>query len=43
MLSLLIAIPLGIAQAVKRNTIGDNVTTLAFVLYAMPPFFLGSS
>jgi len=36
-----IAIPLGIFQAVRRNTIGDNVaTTLAFVTYAMPPFFL---
>ncbi|MGH2927064.1 MAG: ABC transporter permease, partial [Solirubrobacteraceae bacterium] len=31
-----------IAQAVRRNTIGDYaVTTLTFVLYAMPPFFLG--
>ncbi len=41
-LSLLIAIPIGIAQAVRRNTIGDYaVTTLTFVLYAMPPFFLG--
>jgi peptide/nickel transport system permease protein len=34
--------PLGIAQAVKRNSIGDyTLTTLTFVLYAMPPFFLG--
>jgi peptide/nickel transport system permease protein len=41
-LSLLIAIPLGIAQAVKRNTVGDyTVTTLNFVLYSMPSFFLG--
>ncbi|MGH2856118.1 MAG: ABC transporter permease [Solirubrobacteraceae bacterium] len=41
-LSLLIAMPIGIAQAVRRNTIGDYaVTTLTFVLYAMPPFFLG--
>ena len=41
-LSLLIAIPLGIAQAVRRNSIGDYaMTTLTFVLYAMPPFFLG--
>jgi peptide/nickel transport system permease protein len=40
-LALLIAIPLGIYQAVKRNTLGDNVaTTLAFVTYAMPDFFL---
>ena len=42
MLSLLIAIPVGIAQAVRRNSIGDYaMTTLTFVLYAMPPFFLG--
>jgi peptide/nickel transport system permease protein len=41
-LSLIIAIPLGIAQAVKRNTIGDyTVTTLNFILYSMPSFFLG--
>jgi peptide/nickel transport system permease protein len=41
-LSLLIAMPLGIAQAVRRNSVGDYaVTTLTFVLYAMPPFFLG--
>ena len=40
-LAVIIAIPLGIFQAVRRNTIGDNVaTTLAFVTYAMPPFFL---
>jgi peptide/nickel transport system permease protein len=40
-LALLLAIPLGIYQAVKRNTLGDNVaTTLAFVTYAMPDFFL---
>src|SRR3974390_2182983 len=41
-LSLLIALPVGIAQAVKRNSIGDYaMTTITFVLYAMPPFFLG--
>jgi peptide/nickel transport system permease protein len=41
-LSLIIAIPLGIAQAVKRNTVGDyTVTTLNFILYSMPSFFLG--
>ena len=40
-LALLIAVPLGIYQAVRRNTLGDNVaTTLAFVTYAMPDFFL---
>jgi len=39
--AVVIAVPLGIYQAVKRNTIGDNVvTSLAFVTYAMPVFFL---
>ncbi len=34
--------PLGIFQAVKRNTISDNtVTSAAFIAYAMPSFFLG--
>jgi peptide/nickel transport system permease protein len=42
LLSLLIAIPIGIAQAVRRNSFGDYAwTTTTFVLYAMPPFFLG--
>jgi peptide/nickel transport system permease protein len=37
-----IAVPLGIYQAVRRNTVGDNIlTSLAFVTYAMPVFFLG--
>jgi peptide/nickel transport system permease protein len=41
-LSLVIAIPLGIAQAVKRNSIGDYAaTTVNFILYSMPSFFLG--
>ncbi len=40
-LSILIAIPMGIYQAIQRNTIGDGiVTTGAFVTYAMPDFFL---
>jgi len=40
-LAVVIAIPLGIYQAVRRNTLGDNVVTaLAFVTYAMPVFFL---
>jgi len=42
MLSLVIAIPLGIAQAVKRNSVGDYAaTSLNFTLYSMPSFFLG--
>ena len=40
-LSVVIAVPLGIYQAIRRNTIGDGVvTTGAFVTYAMPDFFL---
>ena len=40
--AIVIAVPLGIYQAVRRNTVGDNVlTSLAFVTYAMPVFFLG--
>ena len=34
--------PLGIFQAVKRNSLGDNVvTSAAFILYSMPVFALG--
>jgi peptide/nickel transport system permease protein len=41
LLAVLIAVPVGIYQAVRRNTLGDNVVTaLAFVTYAMPVFFL---
>ena len=41
-LSLVIAIPLGIAQAVKRNSIGDYAaTSINFTLYSMPSFLLG--
>jgi peptide/nickel transport system permease protein len=41
LLSLIIAIPLGIYQAVKRNTVGDNLaTSAAFTAYAMPDFLL---
>jgi peptide/nickel transport system permease protein len=41
-LSVVIAIPLGVYQAVRRNTIGDYVATgVAFSVYAMPVFFLG--
>jgi peptide/nickel transport system permease protein len=35
-------LPLGIFQAVKRNSLGDNIaTSAAFILYSMPSFFLG--
>jgi peptide/nickel transport system permease protein len=41
-LAVVIALPLGIFQAVKRNSLGDNIaTSLAFILYSMPSFFLG--
>jgi peptide/nickel transport system permease protein len=41
-LAVIIAIPLGIFQAARRNTLGDNaLTSLAFVTYAMPVFLLG--
>ncbi len=40
--AVVIAIPLGIFQAVKRNSIGDNLlTSAAFITYSMPVFFLG--
>lgn len=41
-LSILIAIPLGIFQAVKRNSVGDQaITAVAFTTYSMPQNFLG--
>ncbi|MFY9929446.1 MAG: ABC transporter permease [Streptosporangiaceae bacterium] len=40
-LAVLLAVPLGIFQAVKRNTWGDNVaTSITFTAYAMPDFLL---
>ena len=42
LLAIVIALPLGIFQAVKRNSLGDNVfTSAAFILYSMPSYFLG--
>ncbi len=42
-LALLLAIPLGVFQVVKRNTLADHTVTFgAFVAYAMPTFFLGT-
>jgi peptide/nickel transport system permease protein len=41
-LSLIIAVPLGILQAVKRNSPLDyTATAINFTLYSMPSFFLG--
>lgn len=40
-LSILIAVPLGIFQAVKRNSIADQgITAVAFTAYSMPQNFL---
>jgi len=42
LLAIIIALPLGIFQAAKRNSLGDNVlTSAAFILYSMPVFALG--
>jgi peptide/nickel transport system permease protein len=42
-LALVIAIPLGILQVVKRNKPSDYMLTgLSFIFYAMPPFLLGT-
>jgi len=39
LIAILIAVPLGIFQAVKRNTFGDQaITAVAFTTYAMPDF-----
>jgi peptide/nickel transport system permease protein len=41
-LSLLIAIPVGVMQAVRRNRIADYAATgIAFILYSMPSYLLG--
>lgn len=40
--TVLIALPLGVYQAVRRNSVGDNiVTSLALITYSMPSFLLG--
>jgi peptide/nickel transport system permease protein len=40
--ALVIAVPLGILQVVKRYTVLDySLTAGSFLFYAMPPFFLG--
>jgi peptide/nickel transport system permease protein len=41
-IALVIAIPMGIVQALRRYKLSDNVmTTLSFIGYAMPTFWLG--
>jgi peptide/nickel transport system permease protein len=42
LVALIVAIPLGILQALRRNSVADYVTTSAsFVAYSMPTFWLG--
>jgi peptide/nickel transport system permease protein len=42
LLTLVIAVPLGVMQAVRRNKLDDYFfTTLSFALYSMPIFWLG--
>ncbi|HEY3708937.1 MAG TPA: ABC transporter permease [Amycolatopsis sp.] len=42
LVALVVAVPLGVYQARKRNTAGDYVVTgLSFAFYSMPSFFLG--
>ena len=41
LLAVVIAIPLGIAQAVRKNSVFDRaVSTISYVLYAMPSFLI---
>ena len=41
-ISIVIAIPIGVTQAMRRSGLVDNgVTGLSFVLYSMPSFWLG--
>jgi peptide/nickel transport system permease protein len=42
LVALMIAVPIGILQAVRRNKLEDYFfTSASFVLYSMPPFWLG--
>ncbi len=42
-ISYLIAVPLGIFSAVKRNTLSDKcITIMLFMLYSLPTFFVGT-
>ena len=43
LLALIVAIPLGVFQTIRRNSASDYVLTgLSFIFYAMPSFVLGS-
>ncbi len=42
LISIVVAVPIGILQAVRRNRASDQaITGVSFILYAMPTFFLG--
>lgn len=42
LLTIVLAVPIGVLQAVKRNTWIDHVfTTFSFVAYSVPTFFIG--
>jgi len=41
-IAIIIAVPIGVFQAVRRNRVSDHVVTgVSFVLYSMPTFFFG--
>jgi peptide/nickel transport system permease protein len=43
LLALLIAVPVGLIQAVRRNSVTDHLLRgVTYLLYSMPPFVLGS-
>ena len=42
-ISYIIAIPLGVTSATRKNSIGDRVSTVSlFVLYSLPSFWIGT-
>jgi len=43
LLALVVALPLGVFQVVRRNKASDYIaTSLSFIFYAMPPYLLGT-
>ncbi|NUR27495.1 MAG: ABC transporter permease [Catenulispora sp.] len=42
LITIVLAVPIGVLQATRRNTITDyTITTVSFVAYAVPVFFIG--
>jgi peptide/nickel transport system permease protein len=42
LLTIVLAVPIGVLQATRRNTVTDyTITTLSFIGYAVPVFFIG--